>query len=147
VKSEVNVTAERQQYHFPPELYYESQARLWARVEGEIATIGLTALALETFGDIVYISTIKAGKPVERGQVIGSIEAAKMVDDLVAPISGEIIAFNEEVQRNPGSINADPYGGWLVRIKPSAWDRDSAALMHGQALELWIKEQPGGLEQ
>src|ERR1700694_3409611 len=100
------MTAERQQYHFPSELYYESQARLWVLVEGEIATIGLTELALETFGDIVYISTIKADKPIERGQVFGSIEAAKMVDDLVAPISGEILAFNEEVQRNPGLITA-----------------------------------------
>jgi glycine cleavage system H protein len=141
------MTAERQQYHFPSELYYESQARLWVCVEGEIATIGLTALALEAFGAIAYISTIKAGQPVECGQVIGSIEAAKMVDDLVAPISGEIIAFNEEVQRNPGFINADPYGGWLVRIKPSEWDRESAALIHGPALEPWIKEQLGRLEQ
>ena len=141
------MTVERQQYHFPPELYYESQAHLWVRVEGEIATIGLTELALETFGDIVYISTIKAGKPVERGQAIGSIEAAKMVDDLVAPISGEIIAFNEEVQRNPGLINADPYGVWLVKVRPTTWVRDSAALLHGPALERWIKEQPGGVEQ
>ena len=139
--------AERQQYHFPSELYYESQTRLWVRVEGEIATIGLSALALETFGDIAYISTIKTGQPVERGQVIGSIEAAKMVDDLVAPISGEMIAFNEEVQHNPGFINADPYGGWLVRVKPSAWERESAALIHGPALEPWIKEQLGRLEQ
>ena len=142
------MTAERQQYHFPSELYYESQAYLWVRVEGEIATIGLTALALETFGDIVYISPIEAGKSVKRGQAIGSIEAAKMVDNLVAPISGEIIAFNEEVQHNPGLINADPYGGgWLVRVKPSAWDRDEASLIHGTALEGWIKEQLGGLEQ
>ncbi len=142
------MTAERQQYHFPPELYYESQVRLWVRDEGEIATIGLTELALEAFGDIVYISTIKAGKPVERGQAVGSIEAAKMVDDLVAPISGEILAFNEEVLRHPGLINADPYGGgWLVRVKPSAWGRDSAALIHGPALEPWIKEQLGGSEQ
>ncbi len=142
------MTEERQHYHFPSELYYESQTRLWVRVEGEIATIGLSVLALETFGDIAYISTIKAGKPVERGQVIGSIEAAKMVDDLVAPISGEINAFNEEVQRNPGLINDDPYGGgWLVRVKPSAWDQESATLIHGPALELWIKEQLGRLEQ
>jgi glycine cleavage system H protein len=142
------MTVERQQYHLPSELYYESQTRLWVHVEGEIATIGLSALALETFGDIAYISTIKAGKPVERGQVIGSIEAAKMVDDLVAPISGEIIAFNEEVQRHPAFINDDPYGvGWLVRVKPSAWDRESAALIHGPALEPWIKEQLERLEQ
>lgn len=140
--------AERQQYHFPPELYYESQTHLWVLVEGEIATVGLSVLALETFGDIVYVSTIKAGKTVERGQVIGSIEAAKMVDDLVIPISGEIIAFNEDVQRNPALINADPYGGgWLVRLKPSAWERDAASLVHGPALERWIKEQPVGLEQ
>ncbi len=142
------MTTERQQYHFPSDLYYESQARLWVRVEGEIATIGLTELALETFGDIVYVSPIEAGKPVERGQVIASIEAAKMVDNLVAPLSGEILAFNEEVQRNPGFINADPYGGgWLVRVKPSAWDRDKASLIHGPALERWVQEQLGGLEQ
>lgn len=141
------MTVEKQQYHFPSELYYESQARLWVQVEGEMATIGLTELALETFGDIVYISTIKPGKFVEHGQVIGSVEAAKMVDDLVAPISGEIIAFNDEVQRNPALINADPYGGWLVKIKPSAWERDADALLHGPALETWIKEHPGGLEQ
>lgn len=142
------MTTERQQYHFPSELYYQSQTHLWVLVEGEIATIGLSALALETFGDIVYISTSKAGKVVERGQGIGSIEAAKMVGDLVAPVSGEIIAFNEEAQRNPGLVNADPYGsGWLVRVKPSAWERESAALLHGPALELWIKEQLGGLGQ
>ena len=142
------MTVERKQYHLPPELYYESQTRLWVRLEGEIATIGLSALALEYFGDIAYISIIKAGQPVERGQVIGSIEAAKMVDDLVAPVSGELLTCNEEVQRNPGFINADPYGGgWLVRIKPSAWDRESATLMHGAALEPWIEEQLGRLEQ
>ncbi len=142
------MTVERQQYHFPSELYYESRAYLWVRIEGKTATIGLTELALETFGDIVYISTIKAGKSIERGQAIGSVEAAKMVDDLVAPISGEIIAFNEEAQRNPGLVNADPYGeGWLVKAKLTAWERDEASLMHGPALERWIEEQSGGSVQ
>jgi glycine cleavage system H protein len=142
------VATEKKQYYFPPELYYESQGRFWVRVEGEIVTIGLTELALEIFGDIVYISTIGAGQPVERGQMLGSIEAAKMVDDLVAPISGVILAFNEEVQRNPGVINADPYAaGWLIRVKPSSWDRDEASLIHGPALEPWIKEQLERLEQ
>lgn len=145
------MTVERQQYHLPPELYYEGQTRLWVRIEGEIATIGLSELALETFGDIAYISTIatmQAGQPVARGQVMGSIEAAKIVDDLLAPISGDITAFNEEVQRNPGIINADPYGeGWLVSVKPSAWERESAALIHGPALEPWVAEQLERLEQ
>ena len=142
------MTTVGQQHHFPPDLYYESRAYFWVRIEGEIATIGLTELALETFGDIVYISTIKAGRLVERGQAMGSVEAAKMVDDLVAPLSGEVLAFNEVAQRNPAAINADPYGsGWLVKVKPSAWERDSAALMHGPALERWLDEQPGGAEQ
>ena len=141
------MTVEKQQYHFPSHLYYESQARFWVLVEGEIATIGLTELALETFGDIVYFSTIKSGSFVEHGQVIGSVEAAKMVDDLVAPISGEITACNEEVQRNPALINADPYGNWLVKVRPSAWERDAGALLQGPALETWIKEHPGGFEQ
>lgn len=142
------MTVERKQYQLPPELYYERQSRLWVRVEGGIATIGLSELALETFGDIVYISTGEAGKTVERGQGVGSIEAAKMVDNLVAPVSGEILAFNEEVQRNPGLINADPYGdGWLVRIRPSAWERDAADLIHGPALKRWLDEQLERLEQ
>ena len=133
---------ERQQNNFPPELYYESQTRLWLRFEGDIATVGLSVLALETFGDIAYISTVQAGKPVERGQVIGTVEAAKIVDDLLAPISGEITACNTEAQRNPGIINADPYGGgWLVNVKPSAWERESVALIHGAALQPWIEEQ------
>ncbi len=142
------MTVERKRYQLPPELYYERQTRLWVRVEGEIATIGLSELALESFGDIVYISTGEAGKTVERGQGIGSIEAAKMVDNLVAPISGQILAFNEEVQRNPGLINADPYGdGWLIKIRPSAWERDAADLVHGPALERWLEEQLERLEQ
>ena len=142
------MATEKKQYYFPPELYYENQGRFWVRVEGEIVTIGLTELALEIFGDIVYISTINVGQPVERGQMLGSIEAAKMVDDLVAPISGEILAFNEEAQRNPGVINADPYGaGWLIRVKPLSWDGDEASLIHGPALEPWIKEQLERLEQ
>ena len=134
-------------YHFPSELYYESRAYLWVRVEGDVATIGLTELALETLGDIVYLSTIKAGKPIERGQVMGSIEAAKMVDSLVSPMSGEILACNEEVQRNPGLINADPYDAWLVKVEPAAWDQDAEALLHGPALERWIEEQPERVEQ
>ena len=141
------MTLEKQQYHFPSELYYEGQARLWVHVEGDTATIGLTELALETFGDIVYISTIKTGKYVETGQVIGSVEAAKMVDDLVAPISGEIMACNEEVQRNPALINADPYAGWLIKVKPSAWERDAGALLDGPALKTWLKQHPGGFGQ
>lgn len=142
------MTTERQQHHLPPELHYASQARLWVHLDWGIATIGLTSLALEIFGDIVYVSTIKTGQPIERGQAIGSIEAAKMVDDLVAPVSGEVLAFNEEAQRNPGVINTDPYGsGWLVKVSPSAWEQESAALLHGPALELWIEEHPGGLVQ
>ena len=134
-------------YQFPPELYYEGRAYLWLRLEGEIAAIGLTALALESLGDIVYLSLVRAGQPVERGQVLGSIEAAKMVDNLVSPISGEVIACNEEAQRNPGLINADPYGAWLVKVKFSAWEQDAVALLHGPALERWITEQPEEVEQ
>lgn len=134
-------------YQFPPELYYEGRAYLWLRVEGEIVTIGLTALALETLGDIVYLSLTRAGQAVERGQPLGSIEAAKMVDSLVSPINGEALACNEEAQRNPGLINDDPYGAWLVKVKPSAWEQDVANLLHGPSLARWIEEQPERLDQ
>lgn len=134
-------------YKFPPELYYENRAYLWVRVEGETAAIGLTELALENLGDIVYLSMSRVGQPVERGQPMGSIEAAKMVDSLVSPISGEIFASNEEVQRNPGLINADPYSNWLVKVKHSAWEEESGELLHGPALKRLLDEQAERSEQ
>ena len=129
-------------YNFPAELFYADKTHLWVRHEDGSAKIGLHALALETFGDIAYISTVAAGTIIEQGQVIGSIEAAKMVDELIAPISGVITARNEAAERNPDLINSDPYQtGWIIAIEPAAWESESTQLIHGNALDAWVNAQ------
>lgn len=131
-------------YLFPPELYYDRSTHVWARhaPHGETVTIGLDALGLESLGDMAYLSLQAVGFPAQRGESIGTLEAAKMVGDLVAPVSGLIAARNEAVLSDPGLINRDPYGeGWLVQITPSAWERDSAELVHGAELKPWVEAE------
>lgn len=126
-------------YSFPPELYYDGATHVWVRYADGEATLGLDALGLESLGDMAYVSLPVVGRPVNRGEAIGSLEAAKMVGDLLAPVSGAIAARNEAVLRDPALVNADPYGaGWLVRLTPAQWERESAELIHGDALLAWV---------
>lgn len=126
-------------YSFPPELYYDPATHVWARNDGESVTVGLDALGLESLGDMAYISLQAVGGPARRGEPLGTMEAAKMVGDLTAPVSGAILARNEDVLLDPGIINRDPYGaGWIVQITPSNWQGDSAELVHGEALAVWV---------
>ncbi len=126
-------------YAFPPDLYYDRATHVWARPGGVNVTIGLDSLGLESLGDIAYLSLQAVGLPVRRGEAAGSLEAAKMVGDLVAPLSGTIVGRNEAVLSDPGLVNRDPYGaGWLLQIAPSDWGRESADLIHGDEIAAWV---------
>ncbi len=132
------------QYHFPPELYYDRTTHVWARYDGGVLTLGLDALGLESLGDMAYISLQAVGFPIKRGESIGSLEAAKMVGDLIAPVSGAIAARNEVVLSDPGLINRDPYGaGWIIQITPADWGSESATLVHGAELTAWVEAEIG----
>jgi glycine cleavage system H protein len=129
-------------YAFPPELYYDRATHVWARHEGGRVTIGLDALGLESLGDMAYLSLQAVGFLARRGESFGSLEAAKMVGDLIAPVSGAIAERNDEVLRDPGLINRDPYGnGWILKITPSDWARESAELVHGAELRAWVEAE------
>jgi len=129
-------------YLFPQDLYYDNATHTWARYENGVVTIGLDSLGLESLGDMAYISLQAAGMPVRRGESIGSLEAAKMVGDVIAPVGGVIAARNEDVLRDPSLINRDPYGaGWILQITPSAWDADSAQLVHGADVSAWVESE------
>ncbi|MBI3242574.1 MAG: glycine cleavage system protein H [Chloroflexi bacterium] len=129
-------------YSFPPELYYDRATHVWVRPDGEGVTIGLDALGLESLGDMAYLSLQAVGLPARRGETLGSLEAAKMVGDLIAPVSGVITARNEAVLHDPSLINRDPYGaGWIVQLAPSDWERDSVELVHGAELKLWVEAE------
>ncbi len=90
----------------------------WLRVEGEEAYIGISDYAQHELGDIVFVDVDTVGETIEKNETFGTIEAVKTVSDLMMPVSGEILEFNEALQDNAAAINSDPYGeGWIVKIK------------------------------
>ena len=104
---------------FPSELKYTPD-HAWIRLEGDIATVGITDFAQEQLSDIVYVEVETEGETLGKDQVFGTIEAVKTLSDLFMPLSGEIIAFNKELVRKPEQINKTPYESWIIQIKPTA---------------------------
>lgn len=92
----------------------------WVKVEGDIATIGITDFAQGELGDIVYVEVETEGDELEQEDTFGTVEAVKTVSDLFMPVSGEVIEFNESLESEPEKVNEDPYGeGWMIKIKLS----------------------------
>ena len=100
----------------PADLKYTKDHE-WIKIEGNIATVGITHFAQSELGDIVYVDVDTLNETIEKEEVFGSVEAVKTVSDLFMPISGEIIEFNETLGDEPEKVNKDPYGeGWMIRI-------------------------------
>ena len=90
----------------------------WLRIEGDIATVGITPYAQEQLGDLVFVEVPEAGRAVERGAAAAVVESVKAASDVYAPISGEVIAGNAEIVKEPSLVNSDPMGkGWLFKMK------------------------------
>ncbi|MEQ8324757.1 MAG: glycine cleavage system protein GcvH [Vicingaceae bacterium] len=103
----------------PNELKYTKDHE-WIRVEGDVATIGITDYAQGELGDIVYVEIETVGESLDSEEVFGTVEAVKTVSDLFMPVSGEVIEMNEALEASPESVNTDPYGsGWMVKVKMS----------------------------
>jgi len=93
----------------------------WVRIEGDIATIGVTAFAQEQLGDITYVELPRVGDTLTAGQEMSSIESVKAASEIYSPVSGEVVEVNGELESAPEKVNADPYGaGWLVKAKLAA---------------------------
>lgn len=102
---------------YPADLLYHPDHD-WARVEGEEATLGITWYAQDQLGEVVFFEPPTLGGTLKQGEVYAEVESVKAVADVLAPLSGEIVAVNDSLGENPAAINADPYGeGWLVRIR------------------------------
>ena len=101
----------------PVELKY-SKEHEWLRVEGDTATIGITAFAQGELGDIIYVDIDCVGNTVAKNDIFGSVEAVKTVSDLFMPITGEVLEFNEVLKSKPELVNSKPYeDGWMIKIK------------------------------
>lgn len=104
-------------YDFPEELYYDDHHQ-YARVEGDVVTVGLSHYAQAAAREINYVGLPRPGRKVEQGKPIGSVESGKWVGRFYAPVSGEVIAVNQALEDEPTLINQDPYGqGWMVRLR------------------------------
>ena len=105
------------EYEFPDDLYYD-QEHVWARVEGNTVTIGLTHFGQDLAGEIVYVEVPRVGREVSQGEAFMSMESGKWVGRIKSPVSGTITEANEEVEWESTIVNEDPYGeGWLAKIE------------------------------
>ena len=103
--------------NIPSDLLY-SKDHEWVKLDGEIATVGITDFAQRELGDIVYVEIETVGETLDREEVFGTVEAVKTVSDLFMPISGEVLEFNSDLEDNPEAVNEQPYdSGWMIKIK------------------------------
>ena len=131
------------EYDFPDDLSYEKN-HFWAKVDDDGNVVfGATDFFQKLAGDIVYIELPMQGARVEQSQSISSLESGKWVGKIFAPVSGEIIEANDELEDSPELINESPYGeGWIAKIKPSNLDADLAGLMKtGADFEKFIRDE------
>ncbi|HIE46021.1 MAG TPA: glycine cleavage system protein GcvH [Flavobacteriaceae bacterium] len=106
----------------PDNLLYTNDHE-WLLIEADIATIGITDYAQAELGDIVFVDVDTLDESLDKEEVFGSVEAVKTVSDLLLPISGEVVEFNEILEDTPEKINTDPYGeGWIIKLKISDED-------------------------
>jgi len=90
----------------------------WVKIDGDVATIGITDFAQRELGDIVFVEIETVGESLNKEAVFGTVEAVKTVSDLFMPISGEVLELNTGIESNPEVVNSDPYGkGWMIKVK------------------------------
>ena len=103
--------------NIPSDLKYTKDHE-WIKIEGTIATVGITDFAQGELGDIVYVDVDTLDDTIAEGEVFGSVEAVKTVSDLFMPLTGEVIEFNDALEDDPELVNSDPYNkGWMIKIE------------------------------
>ena len=103
----------------PKDLRYTADHE-WLRLEGDVATVGITDYAQGELGDIVFVEVETEGESLDAEEVFGTIEAVKTVSDLFLPVAGEVLEFNEALEDDPSLVNSDAYGeGWIIKLKVS----------------------------
>jgi glycine cleavage system H protein len=128
-------------YNMPDDLYYHEE-HSWARVDGNRVMVGMTDFFQREAGDIVYIDLPDEEDEVSQGEVCGKIQSRKWIGKLVAPVSGEIVQINEDLEEETSLINTDPYEkGWILVIEASDLESELENLIHGKAVADFIEKE------
>jgi glycine cleavage system H protein len=124
-----------------PSDYRYTKEHEWVRVEGDVATVGITDYAQHELGDVVYVEMPKPGTKLNAGQSFGTVESVKAVSDIYAPVAGVVTEVNSALSDAPETINKDPHGAaWLIKLKLSD-PSEPAKLMNAAAYEAFIAEK------
>ena len=102
--------------NFPADLKY-AKSHEWVRQEGDTYVIGLTDFAQDELGDIVFVNLPQEGDAVSAGEAFSDVESVKAVSDVLSPVSGTVVAVNEELMDEPAKVNSDPYGAWFIKVE------------------------------
>ena len=100
-----------------------SDSHEWVKMDGEIATVGITDYAQHALGNIVYVDMPEVGDEVEQGEDFGAVESVKAASDLISPVTGEVVGINEELEDKPELLNEDAYSNWIIKVKISDKDQ------------------------
>ena len=124
----------------PEELKY-TKDHIWVKADGDTAVVGLSDYAQNELGDIVFVEMPETGSKVTKGESFGTVESVKSVSDIVAPLNGEVVEFNQKLEDTPETINSDPYGdGWIIKMSISSADELGELLDHASYNEFTESE-------
>ncbi len=131
----------------PDGLLYDAEHDMWVRRQGDEAWIGATAFGIHRAGEIIGFTAKPKGAEVEAGRGMGTVECAKTVLAVRAPLSFVLVEVNEQAEERPDILNRDPYqAGWMVRVRPTAWDAEHAALLDARAYREHVARVEPGAE-
>ena len=123
--------------NFPAELKYTKDHE-WMVMEGDIAVIGISDFAQDALGDIVFINMPEVGDTVTAGEALGDVESVKAVSDVNSPVTGVVVAVNEELVDSPENLNSDPYGSWIIKVENVTEEEE---LLDAAAYEAFCAEE------
>ena len=103
-----------------PDSYRYTKDHEWVKVDGDVATVGITQYAQEQLGDVVFVDLPQSGRKVAKGEACAVVESVKAASDIYAPVSGEVVEANAALANEPGTVNSDPHGsGWMIKVRMS----------------------------
>jgi len=128
-------------YEMPDDLYYTAD-HAWIKVEGKLLRIGITDFMQQLAGDITFIRVPRAGKDMEEGKTLFSLQSGKWAGKVQMPMNGKVVEANKDLAANPKPLNAEPYGeGWVAVIEPANLSEGLNQLLFGEKAVEWVKEE------